>query len=191
MSLRKARSFLTSLSQKDPLHFAFKTYSDAKTDAGFVDGFLHALDRPIRYSNYAVWCERLNLIAEEIDLPFYPNDFVRDSQILRDRFGYLDIWAKLEVLDYLTELCVNPTILLRKARSTPVSADLEFGPFTRKSIEEGIECALELLQIREEPERTEVLRHLAQVLTRYKFRGAAPFTAGDYLNELYEQFAAC
>ena len=119
LNLSEAKRTLDSLSRTHQLRYAYRSYSDARTKAGFVDGFLHAHDQPIAYSDFEKWCSSLGLEVLRVDLPPGESltELARALGIDQQTFSNYSTWKQLEIVDNLSGFRMNPTLVLKKIRA--------------------------------------------------------------------------
>ncbi|MBI2606240.1 MAG: class I SAM-dependent methyltransferase [Deltaproteobacteria bacterium] len=119
---RRCRELTAALPPLHPLRTSFETYADSATLTGLVDGFFHAYDHPVPVSAMHEFCARagLKMIGLGHARHSQPAAFeealarVGASARLRARYQSLSCWRRLELLDDLCELAVNPVYWLAK-----------------------------------------------------------------------------
>lgn len=106
--LRACRQALAALPETHPLRDAFVTYSDIQTQAGLIDGFFHACDRPIEVDRLRSLTERVGFALLGFGHAWHSQPGGFEKQFTDARFKQSDPWEKLAAIDELGELAVNP-----------------------------------------------------------------------------------
>ncbi len=95
------REFVRALPRAHPLRWAFTSYADSRTDAGVVDGFLHAGDRGFTGFQLGALLRDAGLLpAHWFHRPWAQPDLMAQRLGLQDRdqsfvLNYLDLWQEL------------------------------------------------------------------------------------------------
>ncbi len=110
-----AASLMRELPDAHPLKTCFFAHSEHRTEAGLVDAFLHALERPLRPWQWriAIAAAGLKSLAED------QHELSRSSVLseLVPATSVLDDWQRLQVMDDLLELATNPVWWLYKGQA--------------------------------------------------------------------------
>jgi SAM-dependent methyltransferase len=124
--LRSSWGLIRKLPELHPLRTSFETYSDSASEAGLVDGFFHACERPIEIPRFRVMAEGagLSLLGFGHAWHSQPGGFLAALRtppaesppdfrsLLAKRYSALDAWKRLALIDDLFELAVNPVFWL-------------------------------------------------------------------------------
>lgn len=107
-----AAAAIEELPRPHPLRSCWEGHLETDTEAGLVDGFLHALERPLTPLAWREAAQRAGLtLVAEAQTATSRGDFLVE---LVPRAGALDPWERQQVLDDLLELSVNPIWWLRR-----------------------------------------------------------------------------
>lgn len=103
---------IAKLPPDHPLRAHFQLYTDARTDAGLVDGFLHACDRGFDARDCGAFLATAGLVATRFLHPVgsRPQDLfglLEGNPALQQRSLALDDWQRLALLDRLRQLETN------------------------------------------------------------------------------------
>lgn len=125
-SPRELRQVISRLPNNHPLFVHFHMYQDNQSDAGCVDGFLHARDKGFTPNELGKMLDRAGLYARHFFMPegSRPKDFqaIFDRIPLTEqlRFRQLSLvsdWEKLQVMDALGEVESNFKFIASKSSS--------------------------------------------------------------------------
>ena len=96
-----------------PVRSSFENNPEANTDTGIVDAYLHACENPLTMMRWgqAAQDAGLQLVGEAQD-ELSQSGFL-DSLVVG--LQQTDAWTKLEILDLLMEVCVNPVFWFRRS----------------------------------------------------------------------------
>lgn len=131
----KCLQAIQDLEPQHPLRTSFENYADSRNMAGLIDGFFHAHDKPLAWSQFRKICREneLSLLGFGHAWHSQPGSFEKalraevwkgkcTPQLLQD-FLNLGAWERIEFLDLLHELSVNPVFWLG-ATHEPVGVGL-------------------------------------------------------------------
>jgi len=133
---KQALAAIQSLPLQHPVRSSFEHNSDATSDTGIVDAYLHACENPLSMMQ---WCEAAQ--ASGLERVGEAHALLSQSSFLEElvpALSMLDPWRKLEILDLLLEVCANPIVwfrrkedhqkIIRSESADPPCADLEMPP---------------------------------------------------------------
>lgn len=104
------RASIDALPENDPIRSCFESQPETGTPAGLIDAFLNARENPLSPLEWGAACQDAGLaLAGECQDEGSRSTFL--DEMLPKLHG-LDAWEKLQILDDVLELCVNPIIWL-------------------------------------------------------------------------------
>lgn len=111
----KAGQCIKTLPLNHPVRTSFESHPEISTETGIIDAFFHSCENPLSPLEWAEACEDSGLewVGEgqcETSQSSFLTEIIPETAPLHP-------WVKLQILDDLLELCVNPILWLKKSES--------------------------------------------------------------------------